>query len=266
MQKNTEIRGNIMGYKINYEKNIEMQLKSEAIIQECLLTLDTVEEVLNKIKTTEAVKCKAKNALNAYMDDVIINKMIAVTREAIQWYVWEQNCYIYEMYEHDDSETAVIEEEHLEDTKSALEEHYRYTEENIEGYRAVVDGISDIISLHAKTPDDMGNGYAGLKERVETTRDIYGEYQQRFVGRSQNLTEYIRKCYNLVTQCAYSDINMKEYEAAKTDLPGVETLEGERQKLIDDVGYTNEEIEKATRKKEEIVTAYIRRKEVQYSQ
>lgn len=93
MQKNTEIRGNTMGYKINYEKNIEMQLKSEAIIQECLLTLDTVEDVLNKIKTTEAVKCKAKNALNAYMDDVIINKMIAVTREAIQWYVWEQTCY-----------------------------------------------------------------------------------------------------------------------------------------------------------------------------
>ncbi len=250
-----------MGYKINYEKNIEMQLKSEAIIQECLQTLDTAEEVLNKIKTTEAVKCKAKNALNAYMDDVIINRMIAATREAIQWYVWEQNCYIYEMYEHDDCETAIIEEEHLEDTKSALEEHYRYTEENIEGYRAVVDGISDIISLHAKTPDDMGNGYAGLKERVETTRDIYGEYQQRFAGRSQNLTEYIRKCYNLVTQCAYRDINMTEYEAAKTDLPGVETLEGERQKLIDDVGYTNEEIEKATRKKEEIVTAYIRRKE-----
>ncbi len=250
-----------MGYKINYEKNIEMQLKSEAIIQECLLTLDTVEDVLNKIKTTEAVKCKAKNALNAYMDDVIINRMIAATREAIQWYVWEQNCYIYEMYEHDDCETAIIEEEHLEDTKSALEEHYRYTEENIEGYRAVVDGISDIISLHARTPDDMGNGYAGLKERVETTRDIYGEYQQRFAGRSQNLTEYIRKCYNLVTQCAYRDINMTEYEAAKTDLPGVETLEGERQKLIDDVGYTNEEIEKATRKKEEIVTAYIRRKE-----
>lgn len=124
MQKNTEIRGNTMGYKINYEKNIEMQLKSEAIIQECLLTLDTVEDVLNKIKTTEAVKCKAKNALNAYMDDVIINRMIAVTREAIQWYVWEQTCYIYEMYEHDDCETAIIEEEHLEDTKSALEEHY----------------------------------------------------------------------------------------------------------------------------------------------
>ncbi len=261
MQKNTEIRGNIMGYKINYEKNIEMQLKSEAIIQECLLTLDTAEEVLNKIKTTEAVKCKAKNALNAYMDDVIINRMIAVTREAIQWYVWEQTCYIYEMYEHDDSETAIIEEEHLEDTKSALEEHYRYTEENIEGYRAVVDGISDIISLHAKTPDDMGNGYAGLKERVEKTKDIYGEYQHKYAGRSQNLTEYIRKCYNLVTQCAYSDISMTEYEAAKTDLPGVETLEGERQKLIDDVGYTNEEIEKATQKKEEIVTAYIRRKE-----
>ncbi len=250
-----------MGYKINYEKNIEMQLKSEAIIQECLLALDTVEEVLNKIKTTEAVKCKAKNALNAYMDDVIINRMIAVTREAIQWYVWEQTCYIYEMYEHDDSETAIIEEEHLEDTKSALEEHYRYTEENIEGYRAVVDGISDIISLHAKTPDDMGNGYAGLKERVEKTKDIYGEYQHKYAGRSQNLTEYIRKCYNLVTQCAYSDISMTEYEAAKTDLPGVETLEGERQKLIDDVGYTNEEIEKATQKKEEIVTAYIRRKE-----
>ncbi len=204
-----------MGYKINYEKNIEMQLKSEAIIQECLLALDTVEEVLNKIKTTEAVKCKAKNALNAYMDDVIINRMIAVTREAIQWYVWEQTCYIYEMYEHDDSETAIIEEEHLEDTKSALEEHYRYTEENIEGYRAVVDGISDIISLHAKTPDDMGNGYAGLKERVETTKDIYGEYQQKFAARSQNLTEYIRKCYNLVTQCAYKDISMTGYEAAK---------------------------------------------------
>ncbi len=250
-----------MGYKINYEKNIEMQLKSEAIIQECLLTLDTVEDVLNKIKTTEAVKCKAKNALNAYMDDVIINRMIAVTREAIQWYVWEQTCYIYEMYEHDDCETAIIEEEHLEDTKSALEEHYRYTEENIEGYRAVVDGISDIISLHAKTPDDMGNGYAGLKERIEKTKDIYGEYQQKYAGRSQNLTEYIRKCYNLVTQCSYSDKSITEYEAAKTDLPGVETLEGERQKLIDNVGYSNEEIEKATQKKEEIVTAYIRRKE-----
>ncbi len=241
--------GSTMGYKINYEKNIEMQLKSEAIIQECLLALDTAEEVLNKIKTTEAVKCKAKNALNAYMDDVIINRMIAVTREAIQWYVWEQTCYIYEMYEHDDSETAIIEEEHLEDTKSALEEHYRYTEENIEGYRAVVDGISDIKSLYAKTPDDMGNGYAGLKERIEKTKDIYGEYQQRFAGRSQNLTEYIRKCYNLVTQCSDSDKSMTENEAAKTDLPGVETLEGERQKLIDDVGYTNEEIEKATQKK-----------------
>lgn len=165
-----------MGYKINYEKNIEMQLKSEVIMQKCLLALETAEDVLNKIKTTEAVKCRAKNALNAYIDDVIINRMIAVTREAIQWYVLEQSCYIYEMYEHDDSETAIIEEETLEGILGGLAEHYGVTEENIEGYRAVADGVSDIISLHAKTPDDMWDGYAGLKERVETTRDIFGEY------------------------------------------------------------------------------------------
>lgn len=250
-----------MGYKIYYEKNIEMQLKADTIMQECLLALDTAEEILNMIKETEAVKCKAKNALNAYIDDVIINKMIAVTREAIQWYVLEQSCYIYEMYEHDDSETAIIEEETLEGIMDGLAEHYGVTEENIEGCRAVADGVSDIISLHAKTPDDMWDGYAGLKERVETTRDIFGEYQQRFAGRSQNLTEYIRKCYNLVSQCSYSDINMTEYEAAKTDLPGVEALDSERQKLIDDVGYTDEEIHKVSEKKEEIVTAYIRRKE-----
>lgn len=250
-----------MGYKINYEKNIEMQLKADTIMQECLLALDTAEEILNMIKETEAVKCKAKNVLNAYIDDVIINKMIAVTREAIQWYVLEQSCYIYEMYEHDDSETAIIEEETLEGILGGLAEHYGITEENIEGCRAVADGVSDIISLHAKTPDDMWDGYAGLKERVETTRDIFGEYQQRFAGRSQNLTEYIRKCYNLVTQCSYSDISMTEYDAAYTDIPGVETLEGAKEKLITDTGYTDEEIQKVSEKKEEIVTAYIRRKE-----
>lgn len=65
----------------------------------------------------------------------------------------------------------------------------------------------------------------------------------------------------MVSQCSYSDINMTEYEAAKTDLPGVEALDSERQKLIDDVGYTDEEIQKVSEKKEEIVTAYIRRKE-----
>ncbi len=105
-------------------------------------------------------------------------------------YVLEQTCYIYEMYEHDDSETAVIEES-LEGILSGLAEHYGVTEKNIEGCRAVADGVSDIKSLNAKILDDMGNRYAGLKERVEKTRDIYGEYQQRFEGRSQNLTEYI---------------------------------------------------------------------------
>ncbi len=94
------------------------------------------------------------------------------------------------MYEHDDSETAVIEES-LEGILSGLAEHYGVTEKNIEGCRAVADGVSDIKSLNAKILDDMGNRYAGLKERVEKTRDIYGEYQQRFEGRSQNLTEYI---------------------------------------------------------------------------
>ena len=39
-----------MGYKINYEKNIEMNLKANAIMQECIDALDTAEEILNRIK------------------------------------------------------------------------------------------------------------------------------------------------------------------------------------------------------------------------
>lgn len=65
----------------------------------------------------------------------------------------------------------------------------------------------------------------------------------------------------MVSQCANSDISMTEYDAAYTDIPGVETLEGAREKLITDTGYTDEEIQRVSEKKEEIVTAYIRRKE-----
>ena len=88
------------------------------------------------------------------------------------------------MYEHDDNERSIIEEESLEGIISGLTEHYGVTEENIEGYRTVADGVSDIISLYTKSPDDMGNAYAGLKEKTEKTRDIFGEYLQRFQGRS----------------------------------------------------------------------------------
>lgn len=82
-----------------------------------------------------------------------------------------------------------------------------------------------VISLYAKTPDDMWDGYASLKEWVETTRDTFGEYQKKFEGRSGELTEYIRECYNMVSRCAYSDISMTEYDAAYTDIPGVEIEE-----------------------------------------
>ena len=195
------------------------------------------------------------------MDDVIINRMISITREAIQWYMLEQVCYIFEMYEHDDNERSIIEEESLEGIISGLTEHYGVTEENIEGYRTVADGVSDIISLYTKSPDDMGNAYAGLKEKVEKTKDIFGEYLQKFQGRSGKLAEYIRESYNIVSQCSNSDISMTEYDGAYADIPGVEALFSARDKLIADIGYTDEEIAGACEKSEEITTAYIRQKQ-----
>lgn len=248
-----------MGYKINYEKNIEMNLKAGAVIQECSNALETAETILNHIKESEAVKCRAKDSLNAYMDDVIINRMISATREAVQWYVLEQSCYVFEMYDHDDNEGSIIEEDHLGDIISGLEEHYGAAEENIEGYRSVADGVSDIISLYTKEPDDMGNAYAGLKEKAEETRDTFGEYLEKYKARSGELVEYIRECYNIVSQCANSGISMTGYEAAYTDIPGLAALESARRELIADIGYTDEEIEKVYEKSGEITTPQRRR-------
>ncbi len=64
-----------------------------------------------------------------------------------------------------------------------------------------------------------------------------------------------------MVQCANADINMEEYVPGCGDALWSHETDSARVRFVTNVGYTEEEIEKVSEKSEEIITAYIRRKE-----
>ena len=146
-----------------------MQINLDNFLSERSNALDVIETISTRISGTSALKCKAKTALSAYINDVILGVMIPVTRMAMSYLSTEVSCYVFEMYDYDNDEHAVIQEDFLNTLNEKLNSLGTDVLDILGGCKTVAGNVSDIMALDLKSADTMGDDYIGglMSEGVE---------------------------------------------------------------------------------------------------
>lgn len=250
-----------MGYDVNYSKNIEMQIKLDNFLAECAETLDIMETVLLRIAGTGSLKCKAKTALSAYINDVILGVMIPATKAAMGYLSTEVSCYVFEMYDYDNDEHAIIQEDFLNALNEKLSSLGTDVLDILGCCKTVAGNVSDIMALDLKSADNMGDAYAGLSEMVLKTRDDIGGYLETFQNRAGYLHEAMSAFYTTVSNYTMGSVDMAAYAGEYHNNTSLEELQPKLIKYVENIGYTQEEIEQVAELKDDVITAYLREKE-----
>ena len=250
-----------MGYDVNYSKNIEMQLNLDNLLSKCLESLDIIETVLARISGTGSLQCKAKTALSAYINDVILGVMIPVTKTAISYLSTEVSCYVFEMYGYDNDEHAVIQEDFLNALNEKLNSLGTDVLDILGNCRTVAGDVSDILSLDLKSTDDMSDAYAGLSEMVLKTRDDIGGYLESFRTRAGDLYNIMSAFYTTVSTYSMGSVDMTTYAGEYHNNTSLEDLQPKVIEYVKNIGYTQQELDDVATLKNDVITAYIREKE-----
>ena len=250
-----------MGYDVNYSKNIEMQINLDSFLSECSNALDVIETISTRISGTGALKCKAKTALSAYINDVILGVMIPVTRMAMSYLSTEVSCYVFEMYDYDNDEHAVIQEDFLNALNEKLNSLGTDVLDILGGCKTVAGNVSDIMALDLKSADNMGDAYAGLLEMVLKTRDDIGGYLETFRIRAGDLYNVMSAFYTTVSNYTMGSVDMTAYAGEYHNNTSLEELQPKLIEYVQNIGYTQEELEHVSELKNDVITAYIREME-----
>ena len=250
-----------MGYDVNYSKNIEMQLNLDNLLSKCSESLDIIETVLARISGTGSLQCKAKTALSAYINDVILGVMIPVTKTAISYLSTEVSCYVFEMYGYDNDEHAIIQEDFLNALNEKLNSLGTDALDILGNCRTVAGDVSDILSLDLKSTDDMSDAYAGLSEMVLKTRDDIGGYLESFRTRAGDLYNIMSAFYTTVSTYSMGSVDMTTYAGEYHNNTSLEDLQPKVIEYVKNIGYTQQELDDVATLKNDVITAYIREKE-----
>ena len=250
-----------MGYKIDYEKFIELQLSMEKMLANLSTNISNLTTLSRYMYESGAITCKAANAVKAYIKDVHLSMVAPCINQAIELLYVMESLYFSEMYNIDKGNASIIQEDYL----SALEEKLDWFKEQVNTIITRVEtaakGVEDILELTTKDTEDMSFYLAGQKAIVTKLREDFRTYEDEKLKEAKATQEVINTIANQINKYQSDNMEITKYNGEYQIQPLQNTIPRDVEKLYTSLDYNEQRIAGAFETKNEVINSYIMKKE-----
>lgn len=188
-----------------------------------------------------SINCKAARSVKAYVKDVHISAVSPYILNAIDVVRTITTEYFYEMYEIDNGEDSVIQEEHLENLEGKLYGLKNKACEILFELEKYAEAISDIMDVTTKSAEELEPYLDEQKLIVTKLKNEFALYESERLEEAKTAQEVINGFYTKVSNYGNDNLDITKYDGEYYIEPLPTEGLPEVEQLYDELGYNDEE-------------------------
>ncbi|MBQ9935243.1 MAG: hypothetical protein IJO70_05275 [Lachnospiraceae bacterium] len=230
-----------MGYKIDYKKLIKLRNKLDELLNELETDAKNLTILSEYMYDSCSINCKAARSVKAYIKDVHISAISPYILNAIDVVRTITTEYFYEMYEIDNGEDSVIQEEHLENLEGKLYGLKNKACEILFELEKYAEAISDIMDVTTKNAEELEPYFDEQKLIVTKLKNEFALYESEKLEEAKTAQEVINGFYTKVSNYGNDNLDITQYDGEYYIEPLPTEGLPEVEQLYDELGYNDEE-------------------------
>lgn len=230
-----------MGYKIDYKKLIKLRNKLDELLNELETDAKNLTILSEYMYDSCSINCKAARSVKAYIKDVHISAISPYILNAIDVVRTITTEYFYEMYEIDNGEDSVIQEEHLENLEGKLYGLKNKACEILFELEKYAEAISDIMDVTTKNAEELEPYFDEQKLIVTKLKKEFALYESEKLEEAKAAQQVINGFYTKVSNYGNDNLDITQYDGEYYIEPLPTEGLPEVEQLYDELGYNDEE-------------------------